>query len=116
MRVLSSGSPMIALNSSRVNTTFIFFIFYFLPMSYCAQPKIVVHCSYGAKKYGFGSTNAVIFWYLVVLKIAIQFFSTTNTSALKASTLVVLNSYIAIFSTANTSKSCCNGGVIAKSF
>ena len=27
-----------------------------LPFSYSAQPKIVVHCSGGAKKYRFGST------------------------------------------------------------
>jgi len=36
-----------------------------------AQSKVTMHYSCGAKKYGFGSTNVAIFWYLVVLKIAI---------------------------------------------
>ena len=50
-------------------------------MSYSAQPKVAVHCSCGAKKYGFGSANVTTFWYLVVLKIAKYLFSTTNTNA-----------------------------------
>ena len=40
-------------------------------MSYGAQPKVVVHCSCGAKLFGFGSTNVGIVLYLMVLKIAI---------------------------------------------
>ena len=51
-------------------------------MSYSAQPKVAVHCSCGAKKNGFGSTNVTTFWYLVVLKIAKYLFSTTSTNAL----------------------------------
>ena len=39
-----------------------------------------MHCSYGAKLFGFDSTNVAINLYLVVLKIAINFFSTTNTN------------------------------------
>ena len=46
-------------------------------MSYIAQPKVAMYCSCGAKKYGFGSTNAATFWYLVVLKS----YSTTNKSS-----------------------------------
>ena len=47
-------------------------------MSYNAQPKVAVHCSCGAKLFDFGSTNVGIILYLVVLKIAIWLFSTTN--------------------------------------
>ena len=40
--------------------------------------KVVVHYSSGAKLFGFGSTNVGIILYLVVLKITIWLFSTTN--------------------------------------
>ena len=49
-------------DKSNVNVGFFFF---FLPFSYSAQslsynaqPKVTVHCSYGAKKYSFGSPIA----------------------------------------------------------
>ena len=62
-----------------MNTQFNNTIFFFYRMSYCAQPLLAMHCSYGAKLFGFDSTNVTINLYLMVLKIAIKFFSTTNT-------------------------------------
>ena len=40
---------------SSVKAQIKFFIFYFLPFSYSAQPKVALHYSCGAKKYSFGS-------------------------------------------------------------
>ena len=42
-------------------------------MSYREQtePKVVVHYSYGAKLFGFGSTNIGIILYLIALKIVL---------------------------------------------
>ena len=51
-------------------------------MSYGAWPLLAVHYSYGAKLFGFESTNVTINLYLVVLKLAIYIFSTTNINAL----------------------------------
>ena len=39
-------------DKSSVNTNFFFFFFF----SYCAQPKVAMHCSCRAKKYSFDST------------------------------------------------------------
>ena len=40
---------------SSVNAIFFFSSYSAQPLSYNAQPKVVVHCSCGAKKYSFGS-------------------------------------------------------------
>ena len=40
-------------------------------LSYRTQPLLAIHCSYGAKIFGFGSINIAINLYLVVLEIAI---------------------------------------------
>ena len=47
------------------------YIFFFLHMTYNAQPLLVVHFSYRAKLFNFGSTNVGIVLYLVILKIVI---------------------------------------------
>ena len=43
------------------NNLIIFFIFLFLHKKNSAKPKVTMHYSCGAKKYGFGSTNVAIF-------------------------------------------------------
>ena len=48
-------------------------IIYILYLSYNVQPKVVVHCSCGAKLFSFDSTNVALFLYFVVLKSYIAF-------------------------------------------
>ena len=47
------------------------FLFFFKPLSYCAQPLLAVYCSCRAKLFDFGFINVAIYLYLMVLKIAI---------------------------------------------